>query len=111
MPLIGVLAFIERCEEGVQDTVITLEYLIQQHNVRLWDLARRLNNGFAWTQQRHRFAVGRQLVRGPIKHSKGVLGIFHLPQAIYRTLQIKAQIPVYIVTLQCRVRDTPGDET
>lgn len=70
MPLVGVLAFIERCEERVQDTVIALEYLIQQHNVRLGDLAYCLDDWFAWTQQRYRFAVGCQLVRGPIKHSK-----------------------------------------
>ena len=110
MALVGVLTLIERREKRVQDTVVALEYLIQQHNVRLGDLAYCLDNWFAWTQQRYRFAVGCQLVRGPIKHSKGVLGIFHLPQAIYRTLQIKAQIPVYIVTLQRRVWDAPGDE-
>ena len=110
MALVGVLALIERREERVQDTVVALEYLIQQHNVRLGDLAYCLDNWFAWTQQRYRFAVGCQLIRGPIKHSKGVLGIFHLPQAIYRALQIKAQIPVYIVALQRRVWDAPGDE-
>ena len=86
MTLVGVLTLIKRREKRVQDTVVALEYLIQQHNVRLRDLARRLDNRFAWTQQRHRFAVGRQLVRSQIKHIKGIRGTFHLPQAIHRAL-------------------------
>ena len=61
-------------------------------------------------QQGHSLPVCLQLVCGFAQHGEGFGRILPLPQTIYRTLQIEAQILVYIIIFQRRVRDTAGDQ-
>ena len=86
MAFIGVLTLIERCEEGVQDAVIALEDLVEQHNVRLRDLAGGLYDRLAAMQQGHGLSVGLQLVCGFAQHGEGFRRILPLPQAVYRAI-------------------------
>ena len=86
MAFIGVLALVERSQERVEHAVIALEYLVEQHDVRLWDLAGGLHDRLAAMQQGHGLSVGLQLVRGFSQHGEGFRHILSLPQTVYRTL-------------------------
>ena len=86
MAFIGVLALVERSQERVEHAVIALEYLVEQHDVRLRDLAGRLYDRLAVMQQGHSLSVGLQLVRGFAQHGEGFGRILPLPQAVYLTL-------------------------
>ena len=84
--LIGVLALVERSQERVEHAVIALEYLVEQHDVCLRDLAGGLHDRLAVMQQGHGLSVGLQLVRGFAQHGEGFRRILPLPQTVYRTL-------------------------
>ena len=84
--LIGVLALVERSQERVEHAVIALEDLVEQHNVRLRDLAGGLHDRLAVMQQGHGLSVGLQLVRGFAQHGEGFRRILPLPQAVYRAI-------------------------
>ena len=84
--LIGILSLIERGQKRVEHAVIALEDLVEQHDVRLRDLAGRLYDRLAAMQQGHGLSVGLQLVRGFAQHGEGFRRILPLPQAVYRTL-------------------------
>ena len=108
--LIGILSLIERGQKRVEHAVIALEDLVEQHDVRLRDLAGRLYDRLAAMQQGHSLPVCLQLVCGFAQHGEGFGRILPLPQTVYRTLQIEAQILVYIIVLQRSVRDAAGDQ-
>lgn len=55
--LIGVLPFVERRQQCVQNTVIALEYLIEEHNVGLRNFACGLHDRFARMQRGDGFAI------------------------------------------------------
>jgi len=110
MAFIGVLALVERSQERVEHAVIALEDLVEQHDVRLRDLAGGLHDRLAVMQQGHGLSVGLQLLCGFAQHGEGFGRILPLPQTVYRTLQIEAQILVYIIILQRGVRDAAGDQ-
>ena len=110
MAFIGVLALVERSQERVEHAVIALEYLVEQHDVRLRDLAGRLYDRLTAMQQGHGLSVCLQLVRRLAQHGEGLGRILPLPQTVYRTLQIKAQVLVHIIVLQRGVRDAAGDQ-
>ena len=78
-PLIGVLSLIERGQKRVEHAVIALEDLVEQYDVRLWDLAGRLYDRLAATQQGHGLSVRLQLVRRFAQHGEGLGRILHLP--------------------------------
>ena len=84
--LIGVLALVERSQERVEHAVIALEDLVEQHDVRLRDLAGGLHDRLAVMQQGHGLSVGLQLVRGFAQHGEGFRRILPLPQAVYRAI-------------------------
>ena len=108
--LIGILSLIERGQKRVEHAVIALEDLVEQHDVRLRDLAGRLYDRLAVMQQGHSLPVCLQLVCGFAQHGEGFGRILPLPQTVYRTLQIEAQILVYIIVLQRSVRDAAWDQ-
>ena len=84
--LIGVLALVERSQERVEHAVIALEDLVEQHDVRLRDLAGGLHDRLAVMQQGHSLSVGLQLVRGFAQHGEGFRRILPLPQTVYRAI-------------------------
>ena len=77
--LVGILSLIERGQKRVEHAVIALEDLVEQHDVRLRDLAGRLYDWLAAMQQGHSLPVCLQLVCGFAQHGEGFRRILTLP--------------------------------
>ena len=107
---IGVFPLVERRQKRVQNAVIAFEDLIQKHNVGLRNFTRRLHDRFTRMQRGDSLAIGIQLAADLCQLLECRCLIFHLRQTIQEALQIKAQILVDAVALECRFRHGAGDQ-
>lgn len=71
---------------------------------------RGLHDWFTRMQCGDRFAVGVQLIADLCQLLERRRLVFHLRQAVQKALQIKAQVLVNAVALECRFRHGAGDQ-
>ena len=89
-PLVGILSFVESCQQGVQHAIIGLEYLIQEYDIRLRYFSGGLYHRFILMQRGHGLSVAEQLICRLFQHGKAVRRIFPRTETIHHTLKIKA---------------------
>ena len=111
MSFVSIAPLIEGSQQRIENAVVCLENLIEEHNVRLRDFPRRLYRRLAGMERSESGAISVELFRVLSEKLKRAVHITVSVELTNLRIQISLQILVYRIVRQRGLRHRAGDQT